>query len=85
MDASAGSLELPGGLGVVIVQTDEEGKDYVYAYTSAGLTSAQHNYHIVYLELLAFVFACGKFYDWLAGISFVWRSDCTAYVFLYKA
>ena len=54
-DASAGSLGLPGGLGVVIAQTDEDGKDYVCAYASAGLTSAQRNYHIVRLELLAFV------------------------------
>ena len=50
IDASAGSLELPGGLGVVIVQTDEDGKDYLCAYASAGLTSAQRNYHIVRLH-----------------------------------
>ena len=62
-DASAGSLELPGVLGVVIVQTDEDGKDYVCAYASAGLTSSQRNYDIVRLELLGFVFACCKFYD----------------------
>ena len=70
---------------MVIVQTDEDGKGYVCAYASAGLTSAQRNYHIVHLELLAFVFARGKFYDWLAGISFVWRSDCRAHEFLHKA
>ena len=37
------------------------------------------------LELLAFVFACGKFYDWLAGISVVWRSECMAHEFLHMA
>ena len=89
-DASLGSVlpddtVVPGGLGVVIVQTDPDGSDYVCAYASAGLSTAQRNYHIVRLELLAFVFACGKFHDWLAGISFVWRSDCRAHEFLNKA
>ena len=89
-DASIGSrgdddIDIPGGLGVVIVQTDDDGIDYVCAYGSAGLTPAQRNYHIVRLELLAFVFACGKFYDWLAGIPFVWRSDCRAHEFLHTA
>ena len=83
-DASIGTSELPGGLGVVIVQSVDE-CDYVCAYASAGLTPAQKNYHIVRLELLAFVFACGKFYDWLAGISFIWRSDCRAHEFLHSA
>ena len=62
-----GEIEVPVGLLVVIVDTDDDGCDYVCAYASAGLTTAQRNYHIVRLELLAFVFACGKFYDWLAG------------------
>ena len=84
-DASVGSEDLPGGLGVVVVQTGVDGKDYVCAYSSSGLTPAQKNYHIVRLELLAFVFACGKFYDCLAGISFVWRSDCRAHEFLHTA
>ena len=82
---SSDEMELPGGLGVVIVQTGEDGIDYVCAYASTGLTAAQKNYHIVRLELLAFVYACGKFYDWLAGISFVWRSDCRAHEFLHQA
>ena len=89
-DASLGSVLpddtiVPGGLGVVIVHTDPDGSDYVCAYASAGLSAAQKNYHIVRLELLAFVFACGKFHDWLAGISYVWRSDCRAHEFLNKA
>ena len=57
----------------------------VCMYASAGLTSAQRNYHIVRLELLAFVYACEKFYEWLADISFVWRSDYRAHEFLYEA
>ena len=84
-DQTCGDTDVPGGLGVVIVQTDVDGCDYVCAYASVGLTPAQRNYHIVRLELLAFVFACGKFYDWLAGISFVWRSDCRAHEFLHTA
>ena len=82
-DASVGSrydgVDIPGGLGVVIVQSDEYGHDYVCAYGSAGLTPAQRNYHIVRLELVAFVFTCHKFYDWLARIPFVWCSDVLTY------
>ena len=91
-DASVGSsgsgsdgTDLPGGLGVIIVQTGPDGLDYVCAYASSGLTPAQRNYHIVRLELLAFVYACGKFYDWLAGISCIWCSDCRVHEFLHRA
>jgi len=72
IDASVGSDDCPGGLGVVIVQKDKERKEYVCAYASSGLTGAQKNYHIVRLELLVLVYACGKFYDWLSGVRFVW-------------
>ena len=34
------------------------------------------------MELLAFVYACGKFYEWLGSISFIWRTDCRAYQYL---
>ena len=68
-----------------MVQKDNEGKNYVCAYASTGLTSAQKIYYIVHLELLAFVYACGKFYDWLSSVSFVWLSDYQAYKFLHEA
>ena len=83
-DASVGSEGLPCGLEVVVVLTDDT-KDYVCAYNSAGLTTAQKNYHIVWLELLDFVDTCQKFYDWLAGIPFVWQSDCRVHEFLHEA
>ena len=83
--SSDGETDVIGGLGVVIVQTGDDSIDYVCAYASAGLTPAQKNYHIVRLELLVLVYACGKFYDWLAGNHFTWRSDCRAHEFLHKA
>ena len=71
-----------GGLGVVVVQEDEDGKAYICACASSGLSVAQKNYHIVRLELLALVFACGKFHEWLGSVSFVWRTDCRAHQYL---
>lgn len=63
--ASVGTQDglICGGLGVVIVQEDEEGKQYVCCFASSGLSAAQRNYHIVRLELLAFVYACSKFHE----------------------
>ena len=72
-----------GSLGVVIVQEDPmDGRAYICACASSGLSSAQRNYHIVRLELLAIVFACGKFHDWLASVHFLWRTDCRAHQYL---
>ena len=73
-DASVGTPDgsICGGMGVVIVQEDDDGKEYVCCFASSGLSASQQNYHIVRLELLAFVYACGKFHEWLGSISFIW-------------
>ena len=65
-DASVGTQDGTGsgGLGIVVVEADE-GSEYLCCFASCGLTTAQKNYHIVRLELLALVFACGKFHEWL--------------------
>lgn len=83
-DASLGSLQpgsvMPGGLGGVITQVDPaDGKEYVCAFASAGLTPAMRNYPTVRLEALAFIFVLSKFYDWLEGTEFVWRTDAKAH------
>lgn len=48
-DASAGTEDVPGGLGVVVVQTDDDEVQYVCAFASSALSPAQKNYHIVRL------------------------------------
>jgi len=70
---------------IVIVQEDDDGKEYVCCFASSGLSASQRNYHIVRLELLAFVYACGKFHEWLGSISFIWRTDCRAHQYLLNA
>jgi len=70
---------------IVIVQEDDDGKEYVCCFASSGLSASQRNYHIVRLELLAFVHACGKFHEWLGSISFIWRTDCRAHQYLLDA
>lgn len=86
-DASAGTQDglVSGGLRVVIVQIDHDDIEYVCCFASSGLSSAQRNYHIVRLELLALVYACGKFHEWLSCVPFVWRTDCRAHQFLSEA
>ena len=77
-DASLGSVDLglPGGLGGVITQIDPtDDREYVCAFASAGLSPAMRNYPTVWLEALAFIFVLSKFYDWLKGIDFTWRTD----------
>jgi len=67
------------------VQEDDDGKEYVCCFASSGLSASQQNYHIVRLELLVFVYACGKFHEWLGSISFTWRTDCRAHQYLLDA
>lgn len=86
-DASLGSLQpgstMPGGLGGVVTQVDPvDGKEYVCAFASAGLTPAMHNYPTIRLEALAFIFVLSKFYDWLEGTEFVWRTDAKAHKYI---
>ena len=82
-DASLGTPSTPGGLGGVITQINPgDGKEYVCAFASAGLTPAQRNYPPMRLEALAFVFMLAKFYDWLEMNEFTWRTDAKAHKYI---
>ena len=86
-DASLGSSDadagLPVGFGGVITQVDpSDSMEYVCAFASAGLTPAMRNYPTVRLEALAFIFVLSKFYDWLKGIEFTWRTDAKAHKYI---
>lgn len=82
-DASLGTPTTPGGLGAVITQLNaSDGKEYVCAFASAGLTPAQRNYPLVRLEALAFLFVLSKFYHWLEMTEFTWRTDARAHKYI---
>ena len=70
-------------VGAFITQLNPtDGKEYVCAFASAGLTPAQRNYPPVGLEALAFIFVLSKFYDWLEINEFVWRTDARAHKYI---
>ena len=82
-DASLGTPSTPDGLGGVITQINpDDGKEYVCAFASAGLSPAQRNYPPVRLEALAFVFILSKFYNWLEMNEFTWRTDAKAHKYI---
>lgn len=83
-DASEGTHDksIPGGLGAVITQVNEQDSEGVCAFVSASLSSAQANHHIVRLEALSMIWVLGKFNDWLSAGEFVWRTDARANKFL---
>ena len=51
------------GLGAVLIQDD-----HPIAYASRSLTSTQHNYAQIEKEMLAVVFGCTKFHDYIYGV-----------------
>ena len=52
------------GLGAVLLQDN-----HPIAYASKALTSCQQNYAQIEKELLAIVFGCNKFHDYIYGMS----------------
>ena len=61
-------------IGVVLGQR-KDGKPYVIYYASKTLNEAQRNYTTTEKELLAIVFALGKFYAYLVGSFIVVFTD----------
>ena len=71
-DASAGTTEkngnkILGGLGVVLAQEWEDGKDRVIGYASRKLHKHEENYGAFLLEMLAMTFATSHFHHYLFG------------------
>ena len=57
VDASTGNDKTPGGLGAILCQTDEKGKNRVIAYASRQLIKHEKNYTPFLVEMQAIVWA----------------------------
>ena len=71
-NASAGTTlvngqKLAGGLGVVLTQKWEDGKERVICYASRKLHTHEKNYSAFLQKMLAVIFATKRFYTYLYG------------------
>ena len=71
-DASMGTVErnghkISGGLGAVLTQVHEDGKERVVGYASRKLKTHEENYPAYLLELLAVTFGCEHYHHYLYG------------------
>lgn len=65
-----------GGLGAVLYQVGQDGKEHVVSYASRGLRANEKHYPAHKLEFLALKWAvCDKFHDYLYGNSVEVRTD----------
>ena len=71
-DASIGTVEksghkISGGLGAVLTQLHEDGKERIVGYASRKLKTHEENYPAYLLEMLAVTFECEHYHHYLYG------------------
>jgi transposase InsO family protein len=71
------------GLGCVLAQQDEEGKEHPIIYLSRSLSPAEKNYAITELECLAIVWSIKKLHPYIDGIKFTLITDHSALQWLF--
>ena len=74
-DGALGDADNPGGLGAVLSQLDEHGKERVIAYASRSLRKHERNYSAFLLEVTAAVFGIEHFDTYLLGKRFTLYTD----------
>ena len=74
-DASTGTETIPGGMGAILTQMDEEGKFYVIAYGSKQLAAHEKNYSPFLLEMAAACWGMETYQEHLRGKHFVLYTD----------
>lgn len=74
-DAATGDKENPGGLGAVLTQQDDQGREQVIAYASRTLRTHEKNYGAYLLELAAATWAIDHFSVYLTGRRFRLLTD----------
>lgn len=72
------------GLGAVLSQKDETGKDRPICFASRTLNEAEQKYGATELELLAIVWSIRKFRNYLLGRKFTLVTDCRPLKWLYS-
>lgn len=73
----------PTGLGAMLVQTDNQGRDRVISFASKSLTETEKRYCQTEKEALGLVWAVEKFQFYLLGRNFDLVTDCKALVYLF--
>lgn len=72
------------GLGCMLTQQDDEGKEVVIAYASRTLNVHERNYTVTELELAAVIFGIEKFRPYVEGVKFRVITDHYSLLWLYN-
>ena len=72
------------GLGAVLMQADNRGKNYVIAYASRVLKPTESNYSVTHQEALAVIWALKDFKDIILGYNITVYTDHSAVTELFK-
>ena len=75
VDACTGNDTTIGGMGAILVQTDEKGTDRAIAYASKQLVKHERNYTPFLVEMAAMIWAMEHFDTYLRGQHFTVYSD----------
>ncbi len=72
------------GIGGVLMQTDSAGKQHLIAFASSALTSAENDYSVTHLEILAVLWALQHFRDIIMGYKLTVYTDHSSITEIFK-